>query len=273
MAQHQVFEGVVKGVLHLLYIGIVGEHQHAGGHQCGEVPADIDELGQHRDIFFLGEAHRLQVAELQLGHAAALLARHHRHRDAVVFEDRDEILAGARLVAVHVAGGEQRDLASRPGRRFGGRFVRQHLVAQLRVAGAEMDGLGAQHQVREIEVPLMRRHVGALRHVAEVAEVAVLDDLPVVFLLDAVDFHRFRVIDKVEQRGEGLAEADAAAAAVADVEDALHLVVERRFVVKGGVLPVERMAGGRLEIAFACHAILLSRDVSVGSGVRRPAAA
>ena len=35
----------------------------------------------------------------------------------------------------------------------------QHLVAQRGLAARELDGLGAQHQVREIDVPGMRRHV------------------------------------------------------------------------------------------------------------------
>jgi hypothetical protein len=105
--------------------------------------------------------------------------------------------------------------------------------------------------MRKIQVPFVRRHVGTFGHVAEVAQVAVLDDLPVVLLLDAVHFQGRRFVDQVEQRREGLAQADAATAAVADVEDALHLVVERSLVVEGRVVPVEGVAGRRFEVAFA----------------------
>ena len=67
--------------------------------------------------------------------------------------------------------------------------------------------LRAQHQVREVDVPRMRRNVRALRHVAEVAQVALVDDLPVVGLGDAVDLHRLALVDEVEQRRERAAQA------------------------------------------------------------------
>jgi len=44
--------------------------------------------------------------------------------------------------------------------------IGQQLVACLDLALLELDRSGAQHQVREVYVPLMRRHVRALRHVA-----------------------------------------------------------------------------------------------------------
>ena len=225
---------------------------------------------------------RLEIAELQLRHAAAALERGDRHGDAVVLEDRGQILAQVRLVAVAVAGGEQHDLAaaSRPPacaasagcvRRGVPLAIRaccgtsgtgasgctpsvlssslrptavlltaltisattgmpamlptairraQNLVAQ-RATGcvAELERLGAQHQVRKVDVPRMRRHVRTLRHVAHVAQVAVVDDVPVDLLVDAVDFAGRRFIDGIEQRRERVAQTEAAAAAVADVED------------------------------------------------------
>ena len=45
---------------------------------------------------------------------------------------------------------------------------------------------GTQHQMRKIDVPLVRRHVGALRHVAHVAQIAVINDIPVDFGLGTV---------------------------------------------------------------------------------------
>src|SRR5260221_8540449 len=97
----------------------------------------------------------------------------------------------------------------------------------------------------------MRRHVGALGHVAEVAEVALVDDLPVVLLRHAVDLHRLRVVDEVEQRWKGGAQADAAAAAVADVEDAPELGLRLEPVPELGRLPGQRVPGRRLERAFS----------------------
>jgi sugar phosphate isomerase/epimerase len=127
----------------------------------------------------------------------------------------------------------------------------QEFLARLDLALAELDRLGAQHQVREVQVPLVRRHVGALGHVAQVAQVALVDHAPVGLLLDAVHLAILGGVHQVEEVGEALAQADAAAAAVADVEDALHLLQGRGLVVELGVLPVDGVAGGGFEVAFA----------------------
>ena len=145
--------------------------------------------------------------------------RLHHHRDAGQFAD-------------HVGAGQQ-------------------FVALFDIAFFEFHRLGAQHQVREIYVPLMRRHIGALGHVTEIAEVAVIHDLPVVLLLHAVHFHGGRVVHQVEQRGEGIAQTHAATTAVADVEHALKLLHECGFVVKLRLAPRQGMACRRLETAFA----------------------
>ena len=84
----------------------------------------------------------------------------------------------------------------------------------------------------------------------------MIDDLGEVGLRDTVDFHRRAFVDEVEQRGKRLAQAHAAAAAMADVEDPLHLLVKRPFVVELGVAPRDRMAGRCVEAAFAgCHGV------------------
>jgi hypothetical protein len=83
-----------------------------------------------------------------------------------------------------------------------------------------LDGLGAQHQVREVDVPLVRRHVRALRPVAHVAQVAVVHHLRILALVDAGKLAVAGGVDEVEQRREGLAQAESAPAPVADVEDA-----------------------------------------------------
>ena len=85
----------------------------------------------------------------------------------------------------------------------------------------------AQHEMGKIDRPLVRRHIGALGHEAHVAERAGLLDLGVVLLLHAVDFAGRAVVDQVEQPREGIAQVEAAAAAVTDVEDALHFLFER----------------------------------------------
>ncbi len=132
--------------------------------------------------------------------------------------------------------------------RVGGR---QHPVAETDFALAKLDRLGTQHQVREVHVPGMWRHVGAFCHVAGVAQVALVDHLPVVLPGDAVDLHRLGGVHQVEQRRKRGAQVHAAPAAVADVEYALHLGKRGALVVEGLVFPVERVAGGGFEIAFA----------------------
>ena len=84
-----------------------------------------------------------------------------------------------------------------------------------------LDRAVAQHQMREIDVELVRRHIGALRHEAHVAERAGVGDLAVVVDCDAVELAGRRIVDQVEQAREAVAEIEAAPAAVADVEDAL----------------------------------------------------
>ena len=47
----------------------------------------------------------------------------------------------------------------------------------------------------EIDIPLMRRHVRTLAHVAHVAQIALVDDFPVILLVDPVHFKGFTLID------------------------------------------------------------------------------
>src|SRR6267378_3798120 len=112
----------------------------------------------------------------------------------------------------------------------------------------------------------MRRNVRTLRHVAEVAEVALVDDLPVVLSFDAVELQGGRVVHQVEQRRERRAQADAAAAAVADVEDAPELRLGFRLVPEPGIFPVERMPGRSLERSFALHLLPNRRARRAPSG-------
>ena len=63
---------------------------------------------------------------------------------------------------------------------------------------------------------------------------------------DPVHFQGGRGVHQVEQGGEGGAQVHAPPAAVADVEDALELPLDRRPVVELRVLPVERVARRRL---------------------------
>ena len=117
-------------------------------------------------------------------------------------------------------------------------------------AFVELHRFGAQHEMREIDVPRMRRDVRAFALVAEVAQITVVDHLPVVVARDTVDFHGLRFVDQVEQRGERVAQTDAAAATVAEVKHALQFVEQFRLVVEPRIIPVNGVAGRRFEAAF-----------------------
>src|SRR5262249_29035330 len=78
-----------------------------------------------------------------------------------------------------------------------------------------------QHQMRKIDVELMRRHVRALRHEAHVAERAGFDDLAVILGIDLVELAARGLVDHVEEAREAVAKIEAAATAVTDIEDAL----------------------------------------------------
>ncbi len=123
---------------------------------------------------------------------------------------------------------------------------REGPVAQAQAFIACAHRLRAQHQMRKIDVPRMRRHVRTLRHEAQVAQVAVIDDLPENLPLEAVDFAAGRGIDGLEQRRKGIAQTEAAPTAVADVENPRELLFERRFIVERRVAPIDRMTGGGL---------------------------
>jgi hypothetical protein len=105
--------------------------------------------------------------------------------------------------------------------------------------------------VREIYVPLVWRHVRTLGLVAEVAEIALVDDLGEVGLGNPIDFHRRGFVDQVKQGRKRVAKADTASAPVADAEDALQLLVERSLVVELRILPVQRMTRRRFKAALA----------------------
>src|SRR3989475_9357115 len=124
-------------------------------------------------------------------------------------------------------------------------------VSQFLPPFPEFDRLGAQHQVREIHVPGMRRHVRAFRHVAHIAEVALVHDLPELRLLDAVDFEGCACVHEIEERRKRRAQVDAAAAAMTDTEYALELGEQLFFVVEIRKAPFNRMAGRGFQAAFA----------------------
>ena len=80
--------------------------------------------------------------------------------------------------------------------------------------------------MREIHVEIVGWNVRAFGQKAQVAQIALINDLGVILLCNTVHFEGFRFVDQIEQGREGITKAHAAAAAVADVINPLELCVE-----------------------------------------------
>ena len=119
VAQHEILERVEHRLLHRLDVGVVGEHQRqlllehqgAGGHRGEDRVALARKLGERRDVDVLVPGDRLEIAEFEFRHSATGLLFEHDVGDRVVLENREQVVADARLVVVDVAGGVNRDLA------------------------------------------------------------------------------------------------------------------------------------------------------------------
>src|SRR5207245_2496477 len=83
------------------------------------------------------------------------------------------------------------------------------------------------------------------------AERAGIRDLPVIAGRDAVEFAGLGIVDQVEQAREGVAQIEAAPAAMTDVEDAAHLRLGLGPVEEIRVFPRNDVAGRCVETAFA----------------------
>ena len=105
--------------------------------------------------------------------------------------------------------------------------------------------------MRKVDVELMRRHIGALRHEAHVAEGAGVDDLLEVRARDRVELAAFRFVDEIEQPREGVAQIETAPARVTNIENPAHFRVELRIVIEIGAAPIQRMPDRSLEAAFS----------------------
>jgi hypothetical protein len=79
----------------------------------------------------------------------------------------------------------------------------------------------------------------------------LVDHLAIGLLVDAVEFAALLFVDQGKKRRKGIAQVEAAAATVADVEYPVEFLVQRIGVVELRLLPAQSVARGRLEIALA----------------------
>src|ERR1700733_4323879 len=104
--QRQILEGVKYMLPDLRHAGLVRkhqrqlllEHQHAGGDGSDDVVAALDHREQMRYVPGLQVRNSLQISQLQLGHAAAILGFDQRDFDAVVLEHAHQIESDLGLI-------------------------------------------------------------------------------------------------------------------------------------------------------------------------------
>ena len=119
----------------------------------------------------------------------------------------------------------------------------QLLGAERRAVFLEFRCPVAQHQVREIQVELVRRHIGALGHEAHVAERAGIHDRLEILAVDGIQLQRGRLVDQIEQFRERITQIEATAATVTDIEDAPQFLIDLRRIGEIGAFPFNRMTG------------------------------
>ena len=105
--------------------------------------------------------------------------------------------AGALVHRVYRLGhhGNARQLAD--GIRAGEQFV-----TETDIPFFVLDRLGAQHEMRKVNIPWMRGNIRALRHEAHIAEVAAVRHLPEFLLLHAIQFAGGSLVYQIEQAAE-----------------------------------------------------------------------
>jgi hypothetical protein len=67
----------------------------------------------------------------------------------------------------------------------------------------------------------------------------------------AIELACLRVVDQIEQSRKGIAQIEAAAATMADVEYPFEFLLQRTGVIELRILLPKRMARGRFQIALA----------------------
>ena len=113
----------------------------------------------------------------------------------------------------------------------------QLLVGKAGLALAVFDRPVAEHQMGEIEIKFMRRHIRAFDHETHVAERTGIDNILDIARAEVINFLIRTFVDQVKELRKTVAEIETATAPVADVEDATQFLVQRFLIIKGFLLP------------------------------------
>jgi hypothetical protein len=103
----------------------------------------------------------------------------------------------------------------------------------------------------EIEIEFMGRDIGTFCHEAHVAQGAGIHDGLEIGALNRVELTAFGLIDHIEEFGEGIAQIEAATAAVTDIEDAAQFRVELLFIEEIRLAPFDRVACRGIQAALS----------------------
>ena len=118
----------------------------------------------------------------------------------------------------------------------------QDAIASFYITIFEFEGLGAQHQMREVHIPFMRWRIRTFGHVTQIAHIAVIHHLHVIRFFYAIHFHGGRLIYQVEHGRKRFTQAHATTASVADIKYPLHLIKQLFLIGKVGIKPIQGMA-------------------------------
>ena len=74
----------------------------------------------------------------------------------------------------------------------------------------------------------------------------MVDNLPVILFRYAINLHRRRLVDQIEQGREGITQVNAAPAAMTNIVNAFEFGKHSRFIVKPRLILAQRIARGGL---------------------------
>ena len=86
--------------------------------------------------------------------------------------------------------------------------------------------------MREVHIPFVRRHIGTFGQIAEIAQIALIDNFRIVSNIDTINFQGVAFVNQIKQHGERITQAYTAPAAMTDIIDALKLLIQILLVVK-----------------------------------------
>jgi hypothetical protein len=104
--------------------------------------------------------------------------------------------------------------------------------------------------VGKINIQRVRGDIRALGHKADIAKIALVNDLIVFFAVKLGKFACFRIVNQVEKGWEGIAKVETAAATMTDVKHTRLFIQKLFLIIEIWVLPGNSVPHGRLEIAF-----------------------